>query len=218
MNPTTVQPSRTVEPWQLAGLLAFAPHLLAVMLATAWRPGFDHRLQYLSELGERGSTTAALMNFFGIVPTGLLFMSFGFSVLASYRAHRLLAAAGALVVLHGICRPIAAFFPCDVGCRPELPSLSQTIHNFSATIAFVSLTAALFVAGPWLVARKCGALIITATYALGFVAVAAQAILVTAPGGNLGLYQRLALGALQAWVAVLALHFMSGSPEARDAS
>ena len=72
--------------WPLAGALAFLPHMVAILLATSLRPGFDHAKQYLSELGERGSETAALMNFVGIIPTGLLIAVFGFGLLRAYRS------------------------------------------------------------------------------------------------------------------------------------
>ena len=195
-----------ITPWMLAGMLAFLPHLIAVVLATLQRPGFSHTAQFLSELGERGSTTAALTNYAGILPTGLLFVAFGLGLLLRYRADRRLAAAGGLIVLHGVCRMLAAFFPCDPGCKPVFPTSSQSIHNVAATVALVSLTAALFVAGAWLISQRRGAVIVSATYLLGALAVAAQVLLVVGSAANLGLYQRLSLGALQVWVALLALH------------
>jgi hypothetical membrane protein len=200
-----------MKPWMLAGMVAFVPHLLAVVLATFQRPGFSHTAQYLSELGERGSVSAALTNFAGIVPTGVLFVGFGIGLAATCRSQRHLAIAGALIVLHGACRMLAAFFPCDPGCRPVVPSASQSIHNLSVTVGFVSLTTALFVVGAWLIARKRGAAMVTATYAAGALAVAAQALVVLGPATGVGLYQRVALGALQLWVALLALHLSRGT-------
>ena len=208
MNTLVPHSSHVLRPWQLAGIVAFLPHLLAVIIATVHRPEFSHRLQYLSELGERGSTTATLTNYLGIIPTGILFASFGLGIVLHYRAYRLLTVTGVLIVLHGLCRVLAALFPCDFGCRPNSPTLSQMIHNSSATVAFVSLTASLFIAGRWLVANKRGSAIVAATYSLGLVAVAAQVVLVISPATSPGLFQRLALGALQLWVTVLALHFV----------
>ena len=208
--------SRVLRPWQLAGIVAFLPHLLAVVMATVQRPEFSHRLQYLSELGERGSVTATLTNYLGIIPTGILFASFGLGLVLHYRAHRLLTIAGALIILHGLCRVLAALFPCEFGCRPSSPTLSQMIHNSSATVAFVSLTASLFMAGPWLVANKRGAAIVAATYLLGLMAVAAQVVLITSPAASPGLFQRLALGALQLWVTLLALHLVGHARAGRN--
>lgn len=199
--------------WPLTGALAFLPHLAAILLATSRRPGFDHAKQYLSELGERGSNTASLMNFLGIVPTGLLIATFGIGILKAYRSEPRLVAAGSLIVTHGICRVAAGLFPCDLGCRPAFPSLSQSIHNTSAAIGYVSLTTAVFFAGAWLLARKRGAFIVATTYALGVCAAAALLMLFFDVGGQLGLYQRIALLALQLWVALFALHFITHSPK-----
>lgn len=198
---------RHLPPWVLAGMVAFLPHLLAVILASAQRPGFSHRVQYLSELGERGSATASLTNYLGILPTGLLIACFGLGVLLRFRAQRAMAIAGGLIALRGVLRVVAALFPCDVGCRPALASASQDIHNAAATIAFVALTAAAFTAGAWLRARRHGKAIVVATYALAIVAVAAQVMLLAGAMGSPGLFQRIALGALQLWVALLAIHF-----------
>jgi len=211
-RPPTPHQKATHMYWRLAGALAFLPHLAAVILATSRRPGFDHSKQYLSELGERGSETAALMNYLGIVPTGLLIAVFGLGLLKTCRSERLVLAAGSLIVLHGVCRVTAGLFPCDLGCRPAAPSLSQSIHNASAAIGYLSLTAAVFFAGAWLVARRRGAALIAATYALGVCASAALLMLFINLGGHLGLYQRIALLALQLWVAVFALHFIIRQP------
>ena len=199
-------PSTLVQPWTVAGMLAFLPHLIAVVLATVQRPEFSNRIQYLSELGERGSSTAIVANYLGILPTGVLLACFGVGVFLRFRADRLMAAAGALIVLHGVLRVVAAIFPCDPGCRPIFPTTSQTVHNMAATVAFVSLTTSLFLAGSWLRARRHETWIVAATFSLGALAVAAQGMLVAAPTGSPGLYQRLALGALQLWVALLAFH------------
>lgn len=198
--------ARVIRPWMLAGMFAFVPHLVAVLAASAQRPGFSHRMQYLSELGERGSATAGLVNFAGILPTGLLLAWFGLGLLLLYRGQRAMAVCGSLIVLHGVCRVIVAFFPCDAGCRPLLPSHSQSIHNLAASIGFVALTAAVFTAAAWLRARRRGIGIVAASYALGATAVAAQVLLVVAPGTSTGLYQRVALGALQLWVVLFAIH------------
>ncbi len=205
--------------WKFAGLIAFVPHLLATIEAGARRPGFDHRARFLSELGERGSPTAFTMNYLGIIPTGILFIIFGGSLWLRHRAERALAVAGALIALHGSCRVLVAIFPCDAGCRPVAPSMSQLVHNTAAAAALVSLTAALFTAGAWFITRRRGPVPIAATAILGGIALVAQATLLTHPlDDHVGLYQRLALGALQLWVAALALHLMSGSPTSLDST
>jgi len=194
--------------WLYAGLLAFVPHLLAVLYTAAQRPDYSHRMQYLSELGERGGLNAAVANHLGILPTGLLLMVFGIGLVRRFRGVRAMQIVGALVALHGVCRAMASVFVCDTGCRPAVPSVSQWLHNGSAILGFVALTVAAFTGAAWLLRQRRGWPIVTASYALAIVAVVSQSLLMMQHGGPIGLYQRLALGALQLWVALLALHLL----------
>jgi hypothetical membrane protein len=47
----------------LSGILAPLLWLSLIGIAGAMRPGFSHVSQYISELGERGSSTEALMRY-----------------------------------------------------------------------------------------------------------------------------------------------------------
>ncbi|MDQ2733480.1 MAG: DUF998 domain-containing protein [Pseudomonadota bacterium] len=209
--------TRALKPWQLAGMVAFVPHLAVVTLASWQRPSFSQRAQYLSELGERGSPTSTLTNLFGVFPTGLLFLVFGIGVIVHYRRSHLLVLSGALVAVHGVARIAAAFFPCDAGCRPSSPSLSQGVHNFAATLAMVALCAALFFAGAWLIRKRKGVLIISLTYFFGLVAVTALMALAVWPDESAGLYRRVALGSMELWVTVFAVFLAIRPLEANDA-
>ena len=60
----------------LCGVLAPVLWLAVIIIAGELRPGFDHVGQYISELGERGSSTGVLMRYGGFVATGLLHVSF----------------------------------------------------------------------------------------------------------------------------------------------
>lgn len=202
-----------LRPWHVAGLVAWVPHLLAVVYVTSRRPGYSHRSQFLSELGERGGEAAAIMNFLGIAPTGILFMLFGAGLAWHRRADRTLLAVGGLIAVHGLGRVLGALFSCDAGCRPEHPSFSQVAHGMAALAASLALTAALFSAAAWLIARRQGPAVIAVTWALGAIAVLSHALLLMHPeGGHVGLYQRVGLGALQAWVAVFAVHLAATGP------
>lgn len=208
-------PSRLFLSWLAAGALSFLPHLAAIIVATTMRPNFDHKRQFLSELGDSASPTAALFNYFGIMPTGVLILVFGVGLALVFRAELPLRLAGALVAVHGLCRICAAMFPCDAGCRPLSPSYSQMVHNATATTAFLALTVALFVVGAWLIKRRQPISIIVLTYSLGIVAIAAQALLALGSAASTGLYQRVALGALQLWLVVFSVYIFA---QARAAS
>ena len=191
--------------WKIVGALAFLPHLAAVIAASLQRPGYDHLSQFLSELGERGSVTGPVMNYGGIVPTGVMLTLFGLGLSLHCRKESLARIAGLLIAIHGLCRIATGLFPCDLGCQPVASSASQQIHKLSATVGFIALTAAAFTMGAYSLIKRLGSDLVVASYAAGVVA--SIALLAIAHGGTgfAGLYQRIALGALQAWVTYLAL-------------
>ena len=206
MNSPHLRLSVPVATWLLVGATSFIPHLVAVVSATLQRPGFDHKRQFLSELGERGSSTANVFNFLGVIPTGILILIFGLGLVYFYRHEMLLKIAGVLVSIHGAFRVAAAVFPCDAGCRPEYPTSSQVNHNAVATGAFIALTVALFIVGVWLIKRREGIATIVVTYVLGAVAVGMQVWLTLGTASTTGLAQRMALAALQLWIVALSAH------------
>ncbi len=194
--------------WPIVGALAFLPHLAAVIAAALQRPGFDHFRQFLSELSERGSTTGTVMNYGGIVPAGAMMTLFGLGLALHCRRERLILATGLLIAIHGLCRIATGLFPCDLGCRPAAASASQQIHNLAATAGFIALTTAAYTMGAYTLIKKVGSDLVIASYAAAVVAsIALSAI---GPGGSnfAGLYQRIALAALQAWTTYLALRLL----------
>jgi hypothetical membrane protein len=194
--------------WKIIGTVAFLPHLIALIAATFLRPGFDHNRQYLSELGERGSSTERLMNYLGIIPTGAMIALFGIGLALQYRKERLALLAGLLILVHGLCRISAGLFPCDVSCIPDSPSVSQQIHNISASAGLISLTTAAFLMGAYFIVKSHGAHIIACSYAAGVIASIALFMLIHNPAKLAGLYQRIALGTLQLWITYMALYLL----------
>jgi hypothetical membrane protein len=199
--------------------IGVAAPLLALAVAAAAiaaYPGFDNATQYLSELGERGSVTGFLMNYGGIIPTGAMIALFGLGLVIQFRRDSLAVIAGLLIVIHGLLRITAGLFPCDTGCVPEIPSFSQQVHNLSATIGYIALTTAAFVMGAAFIVRRLGALPVVMSYGAAVVASVALVMLEVRAQGQAGLYQRIALIALQTWLAGLALYLLpNGSPALR---
>jgi hypothetical membrane protein len=62
-----------------------SPILWLALIATAGalRPDFSHVTHYISELGERGSATEALMRYGAFGFTGFLYLGFAVALLAS---------------------------------------------------------------------------------------------------------------------------------------
>lgn len=124
--------------------LAFASAVLAVGTLAAFTlvggllfPGYSHAAQFISELGAAGAPHEMQVRFLGFLPAGALLLLFvagalltlprspsgtvGFLGLAVYAAGYLAAAA----------------FPCDPGCRPAEPSISQLLHNLFGTVGYL---------------------------------------------------------------------------------
>lgn len=204
-----------------AGLLCgvFAPVLWAAVIVVAGelRPGFDHVGQYISELGERGSSTATFMRYGGFVATGLLHVSFAaafYAMVARITARpRLTLLVAILIALNGLGRIGAGIFACEPGCAaPEV--LSQRLHGLAATIAFLAIAAAALFGA--ILFRRDRRLQPLSTYSL-ITGVAGLLFLVLMSASEAthvytGLYERLASGVLTLWVLVTALRLVALDP------
>jgi hypothetical membrane protein len=181
----------------------------AIVAAGALRPGFDHVSQYISELGERGSSTGVVMRLGGFVGSGLLIVAYAAAFHATVarltERPRLALLVAILVALDGIGRVGAGVFPCEPGCAsPEV--LSQRLHSLSATIAFLSLAAAALL-GPLLFRRDASLRSLGAYSFVSGCAGLAFLVLMSASEathGPAGLYERLASGVLTLWIFVTA--------------
>lgn len=191
------------------GLVAPLLWAAAIVLAGELRPGFDHVSQYISELGERGSSTEIFMRFGGFVASGVLIVgyaaAFHVTVARVTDRPRLTLLVAVLVALNGIGRIGAGIFPCEPGCAtPEV--FSQRLHGLSATIAFLAIAAAALLGtllfrrnirlrplGAYSFASGCAGLIFLALMS------ASEATHV-----HTGLYERLASGVLTLWLFVTA--------------
>lgn len=196
------------------GLLGPLLWAAAIVLAGMQRPGFDHVSQYISELGERGSSTEAFMRYGGFVPTGLLHVAFAAAlrvVAAPLTARpRLTLLVAALIAANGLGRIAAGIFNCEPGCgAPDVPG--QRLHSLAATMAFLAVAAAALLGG--LLFRRCGALGPLASYSVasGCAGVLFLALMSAggAERGDAGLYERLASGVLSLWVFVTAVRLRS---------
>lgn len=99
----------------------------------------------------------------------------------------------------------AAFFPCEPGCLPAEPSLSQTLHNLLGLAGYITAPLTLFALG-W-AARSWSDARYLAT--LGFVGsgLALAGLLGLSPNSaHVGLSQRLLEGSVLGWVVVCALY------------
>lgn len=195
------------------GLVASLLWAAVVVLAGELRPGFDHLSQYISELGERGSSTEIFMRFGGFVASGFLIVGYAAAFHATVARFtdrpRLALLVALLVALDGIGRIGAGIFPCEPGCASPAV-LSQRLHGLSATVAFLALAAAALL-GAILFRRDMRLRPLSAySFASGCAGLTFLALMSAseATRTHTGLYERLASGVLTLWVFVSAWYLL----------
>ena len=119
--------------------------LSLIGLAGAMRPEFSHVSHYISELGERGSSTEFLIRYGAFEFTGFLYLCFAAALLAIFRDGWYAALAAGLIGLDGLGRFGAGVFACDPGCAGV--SSTQELHHLFATLGFSSGILATFAWG-----------------------------------------------------------------------
>ena len=109
------------------------------LVAGMLTPNYNHMSQYISELGASGAPTEVFVRFVGFLPAGLALLVFAIS--AYFAAPRsFLARIGFLgVALYTVGYLVAVVYPCDLGCRPEEPSVSQILHNLAGLVSYLLL-------------------------------------------------------------------------------
>jgi len=189
----------------LCGVLAPLLWASAIAYCGTLRPGFSHFTQYISELGEHGSSTELLMRYGAFVPTGLMHLAFAGALAVAFRSSRLGVLAAILLGLNGLARISAGFFPCDIGCE-ETGSLGQRMHSLSAGVGFLALTVSTVL---WsVVFRRTPNLRNLAAYSMasGVLGFAFLLLMLWAEHGTArGLFERLSSGVLSLWILAFAL-------------
>ena len=191
----------------LAGTAGPALFSLAVVIAGALRPGYDHVNQFISELGEAGGSTAALMNFPGFMLSALVMLVF-FLVLPS-RFSRSAATMIGTILLSVFATSVffAGAYSCDPGCLPDNPSTSQRLHDIASVLAFPAFTLGVVAWGikflrlpGW---RGFGTYsLVSAALSIVFLVLMVRS---EATRDATGLYQRLFLGVLFLWMVSLSI-------------
>ena len=176
---------------------------MTVLIAGALHPGYSHVGQFMSELGAQGAPGGWMVNYFGFLPTEILFL--GFVGFALRRAGRDWAMRVGLVLLglYAVSLIIAAFYPCDAGCRPDDPTFSHLVHIASGLGAYLFC-----IVGVCLLAVGCrrrnGALLTVTGILAGAFALVCF-VQITPDNPQAGLYQRSLETTLYAWCIAFAV-------------
>jgi hypothetical membrane protein len=186
------------------------------VVAGSLRADYSHLHHFISELGATGTPNAALMSYGGFLLPGLLLLGFAFSTKTLLPQGRLARVATVLLVVFAVGVITAGLFSCDVGCPQEGGSLANRIHNQASPLAFLAVAVAAGLLG--IDFRKSEQLKSLWLYSVG-TSVAAL-ILLGGLGASLddrvftGIWQRLFLGTVLLWCAVLGARLYRVAPGA----
>ena len=191
----------------VCGILAPVLWASAIIFGASLRPEYSHFSQYISELGERGSSTEFFMRYGAFVPTGLMHIAFSAFLFFAFKDNPVAKFAVMLIAVNGIARIGAGMFPCEVGCALPRLLLSQKLHSLSAGVGFFALIGASLLWG--IVFRRYQNLrdlsvysFVSGCLALLFLALMSWS---TELRVGTGLYERLSTGLLSIWMLVFAV-------------
>jgi hypothetical membrane protein len=188
----------------VAGPILFAS---ITVVSAALRPDYSHVRCFVSELGASGTPHAALMNYLGFVPAGLLMTGFAFALVRATSQRTSAAVGSALVGVFGAGVAASGVLSCDPGCPVPGGSLENAAHNAIGPSAFIALACGIGLLGhafrglprfrPF--ARYS---LITSVLGLLFIVAIVSSLEARA---HTGLWQRLFFAATFLWCAVIGL-------------
>jgi len=203
---------RVVALGGIAGPILFS---MITIVSAALRPDYSHVRSFISELGADGTSYAALMNYAGFVPGGLMLAAFGIALGATLPRDRFRIVASILVTLFGAGVAADGIISCDPGCPQRGGSVENLIHNRIAPVPFLCAIIGAGIVG--IRFRRLPAWRNLSRYSLvtSAVALCFLVAVVTSLESRLltGLWQRLLLVTLFSWCSVVGLcvFFDSGS-------
>jgi Protein of unknown function (DUF998) len=197
----------------LGGVLGPVSFSLVVVIAATLRSDYSHFSHFISELGATGTSHAALMNYGGFVPGGVLLAGFGVSLASLLPRSRSTLVASVLTTLFGVGVAISGLISCDPGCPQAGGSIENFIHDKIAPVSFLCLIAASGTLGVHF--RRIPEWRGLSLYSC-FTSVVALTLLLTLMGSLetrtlTGLWQRLMLVTLFLWTAVLGYRAFHGA-------
>lgn len=185
----------------LSGFIAAIWLLIGVLVAAKHYPGYNNKLQFLSELGASQAPTKKFSPAINNFPLSILFTVFGASLILSWG----FVAIGVCIVVHVIATFVAGVFPMDNDPYTRNASISGKIHATSGFFMFISL----------LVASSIG--IFITNFGITFQAVSIIASVLSiifsiklsrefSLRGMVGLFQRLNYGTQLFWLSCLSFY------------
>jgi hypothetical protein len=173
----------------LVGLFVSLWVVVGVWIAAKRYSGYNHKHQFLSELGALGAPTQKFSPIINNFPLSLLFILFGGYLILSVD----LLFIGICVVVHGIGTFVAGLFSMDKDAYTTTPSLSCKIHTIAGSAIFTARLGVVFQ-------------VISFVASLLTVLFTVQLAREFALKRNVGLFQRLSYGSQLLWLSCLSLY------------
>ncbi len=129
------------------GIIASIWIVVGIYIASLYYPNYSHTRQFCSELGAFGSPTQRLSPAINNYPLGLLFVLFGYYLIAANSSNLPSTSLnttiiGIMVIVHGVCTWVCGFFPMDADPYTPTPTASCKIHTWSGLIMLISFIVA----------------------------------------------------------------------------
>jgi hypothetical protein len=103
----------------------------------AFYPDYSHLSQFISELGARQAPHEQVVRWIGFLPAGVLVLVFAVVAFKALPRSALTTFGLLGIAAYALGYVVAAFYPCDPGCRPAEPSTSQVIHNIAGLVGYL---------------------------------------------------------------------------------
>ena len=117
--------------------VAFGFFIALLVLGDAYFPGYSQLRDFISELGAREAPTETWVRYGAFLPIGLVLMSFAIAAGRSLPRSKNMIIGMVGIFLFALGYSLAAFLPCDPGCLPEEPSVTQLLHNLTALFGYM---------------------------------------------------------------------------------
>ena len=198
----------------LAGIIGPLIFTVVIIVNASLRSDYNHMSQFISALGATNTPHAAFINYAGFITFGLLMVAFAISlfILLPKNTGTRIGSVGILFFGTGIF--LAGVFSCDAGCPLE-GSITNNLHHRISALAFISgiiSTGVLGFSFKKLSEWRSIWLYSIITFAISLVLLV---VMINSFETRIytGLWQRLLLFTLFAWLVRLALKIINSSNE-----
>jgi hypothetical membrane protein len=195
----------------LTGLVAGVITLVVAVVGGYFEPGFDHRVDFLSELNDADSRYPLLIGYLGLVPAGMLTLIFLWRLKDEIDVSTRSIAGLMFIALIGIDLLVTHFAPCDAGCPVSGNiSLSQQIHNISGGLGSVLVPIGIYLLIKPLRKAGFGAAMSAISFAAIAVLVCGFVVMVSnVVPEYIGIVQRANIGAFYIYLTLLSMRLFA---------